>query len=160
MGLDGLQMSQYAGAMPLEFDWDLHQPLSAAVGGLGFTDVPVMIAPGVWADGNQTVNLESVGAVAGGLVQWPLEGLSSVGSGPDSAEAIDTPFGRIPHRMAEGMRNYDWSIRWQAIPPGAAIVWSVGSDRSDDRGLVRLAVYDRSRETGDLLRIVPAVRRR
>lgn len=154
-----------APTMPLEFEWPLHQPLAGFIGGLGFTDLPLPIAPGVWADGQQYVNLDSVGAVAGGLVQWPLEELQSVED--DTEPGGDFPVTRRRDlRMASGMRNIDWSVRWKVLVPGQSIVWSIGTDRTDNLGALPYGAfqngesYEYPRGKGDFVRFVPVVGRK
>ncbi len=143
-----------------DFAWEARMPFGGAVGGFAFADLPQARAPGLTADGWQYVNLDAVGAVAGGAVQWPLEDLTAfepelaMGAGGSGFEGPG--FGIAPRRE-HGAAAIDWLIRQRKLAPGQGVVWSIGPDRVDGGGVSQVG-SQRDGRAGDWLRIAPAVR--
>ncbi len=140
---------------PLLFEWELHEPLGALIGGVGFSDVPTSVAPGFRADGVAFVDMDALGALAGGLVQWPLESLDGsdeMDSVPGSAIVPEMGF----ERQEQGTRQIDWRMIWLDVPSGKTVVWSIGPDRLDQKGSQRFDPFmarNGIRTIGDLIRI-------
>jgi ABC-2 family transporter protein len=146
----------------LEFDWVLRQPFGGAIGGIAFADLPNSSAPGLYADGTQMVNLDCVAAVAGGLVQWPLEELPNDGmeiAMGGAATGMNGPFIGMPLRREYGSAAIDWSIRRRRLAPGQGVIWSIGPDRVDGGGVSQVgSKRDGAANAGDWLRVVPVGR--
>ena len=111
-----------------------------AMGRLKFSEFLVSYRPpGIGQNRRQSVDLRAVAAVAGGVIQWPLEPLHESGSGPMigrnfSNDAGAFGDGRMLLQPEPGFGPM-WSRRQQLeILPGQAILWSIGPDLVDDGG--------------------------
>lgn len=129
--------------------------------------------PGVGPESLPDEQFDAVGAVAGGLVQWPLppltpEAAAAGGTFPDLVAGGGGPPGMAG--MVAGVPGGQYVSSRRAVPavppadrrvadvvPGQGILWSVGPDRVDDQGQI---LTDRSWSNGvpgrgDLIYIVP-----
>ncbi len=145
-------------AAQAEFSGEARASLGGLIGGFAIADLPRPSAPGLTLDGHPFVNLDGVAAFAGGIVQWPLEELTS--SDAEFAMGGMAPGGEGPvigmmFRREHGAAAIDWSVRLRKLAPGHGVVWSVGPDRVDGGGVSQVGARRDAVNGGDWLRVVP-----
>jgi hypothetical protein len=83
------------------------------------------------------VQFDAVAAVAGAVVQWPLD--------PVWKDAPAATRVRVPRYLLQSREEID-------VPAGRAVLWSVGPDLTDDHGLIMIVGRQ---GTGDIVKLVP-----
>jgi hypothetical protein len=137
--------------------------LGSVVGGWVCSPLPAQRPPGLEPPAILSESeFDAQAAVAGGVVQWPLDPLApdvaaSAGAfDPGRPAPSEVEPGGPSRRMPPPAQFHLRDRRIAEIAPGQAILWSVGPDRIDDDGKV---LADRggygTSDRGDLVFIVP-----
>src|SRR5262249_54529459 len=120
---------------------DEYHALAAVAGGgvFGPQNFEPFVPPGRLPGGEELseVQYDAVAAVAGAVVQWPLD--------PVWKDAPASTRVRIPRHLAQSREEVE-------VAAGQAVLWSVGPDMTDDHGLIMAAGRQ---GPGDIVKLVP-----